>query len=175
LCCDNKILLFLLPSNYNYFLAEWTATLIKFLKDQLNKLQDFYHQSGGNVSGCGNGGTANSGGSTSGSSSCTTSSTTSGNSAAASVSGTGAIVNNGSSAATTAPSGSGSSSTNTSANTSTSGSTPQPSAVNSAQTPASALLPAMTEEQKLAQRQWQYCIQLAKYLYEASDTVCQIS
>jgi len=75
-------------------------------------------------------------------------------------------VSNGSS---TAVPGSGSSNTNMSVNTSTGSATPQPSAVNSTQTPASMSPPAMTDEQKLAQRQWQYCIQLAKYLYEVSD------
>lgn len=160
----------MLPARCN-FLAEWTATLIKFLKDQLNKLQDFYHQSGGNFSGYGSGGTANTAnnsGSTGGNNTCTTSSATSGNNAGGG-SVTGASVNNGSSANPVVPSGSGSSSTNTSVNTSTACSTIQPSAVNSTQTPASTALPTMTEDQKLAQRQWQYCIQLAKYLYEASD------
>jgi hypothetical protein len=43
--------------------------------------------------------------------------------------------------------------------------------VNSTQTAASTSVPTMTEEQKLAQRQWQFCVQLAKYLYEVSVTV----
>ncbi|GLG99952.1 Uncharacterized protein GBIM_06326 [Gryllus bimaculatus] len=90
---------------------EWTQTLNKFLKDQLGKLQDYYHHS-------------NSGG--------------------------------GSSTAGSTPGGS-----------SHGGAVPSPaSQTGQGNSSLNSSLPAMTEEQKLAQKQWTYCIQLAKYLYE---------
>nr|CAD7412729.1 unnamed protein product [Timema cristinae] len=69
---------------------EWTATLIKFLKDQLNKLQDYYHMSSGSTPTRGQ------------------------------------------------------------------GASPAPNTTGA----------AMTEEQKLAHRHWQYCTRLAHFLYE---------
>ena len=34
------------PSQSQFFtVPEWTSTITKYLKDQLNKLSDFYHQS----------------------------------------------------------------------------------------------------------------------------------
>jgi hypothetical protein len=151
-----------LPFHWIYFPAEWTATLIKFLKDQLNRLQDFYHQSGGNVSGAANTG-ANSTAANTGVVNC---SATGGSNAP----GGGGGGNNGSSTATPVASVGGTSCTNAGVNTNASSGTVQPAAVNSAHAPANASLPVMTEEQKLAQRQWQYCVQLAKYLYEVSGT-----
>ncbi|PNF33035.1 hypothetical protein B7P43_G16367 [Cryptotermes secundus] len=130
---------------------EWTATLIKFLKDQLNRLQDFYHQSGGNVSG----GTASTAANSSSvSTGVVNSSATGGNNAAGNGS-----SSNGSSTATPVASAGAASSTNTGVNTNAGSSSVQPTA-------GSTSVPAMTEDQKLAQRQWQFCVQLAKYLYE---------
>ncbi|CAG2067535.1 unnamed protein product, partial [Timema podura] len=70
--------------------TKWTATLIKFLKDQLNKLQDYYHMSSGSTPTRGQ------------------------------------------------------------------GASPAPNTTGA----------AMTEEQKLAHRHWQYCTRLAHFLYE---------
>ncbi|KAJ9582558.1 hypothetical protein L9F63_003116, partial [Diploptera punctata] len=117
---------------------EWTVTLIKFLKDQLNKLQEFYHQSGGsgNNSGSGSSTNTNSG---SGSNSATSNSTSNNNNANSNNAGTINTVSNG--------------------NASSAASSTPTSALNTSP-------PTMNDEQKLAQKQWQYCIQLAKYLYE---------
>lgn len=113
------------------------------------------------------GGTASTGAnSTSVSTGVINSSATGGNNAAGNGSGS-----NGSSAATPVASAGAASSTNTGVNTNTGSSSVQPTAVNSTQTAASTSVPTMTEDQKLAQRQWQFCVQLAKYLYEVSGTV----
>jgi hypothetical protein len=149
-----------------YFSTEWTATLIKFLKDQLNRLQDFYHQSGGNVSGCAGGGSANAVVSGTSASTGVISSATGGSNAPGSGS-----SSSGPSAATPVASAVATSCTNIALNTNAGSNTVQPTAVSSTQIPANTSLPTMTEDQKLAQRQWQYCIQLAKYLYEVSETV----
>lgn len=89
-------------------ISEWTQTLIKFLKDQLQKLQEYYHS--------------------------------------------------GPAAAGATPTGSSSGST-----PNIMGASPAPS--------ASASSTGMNEEHKVAQRQWQYCIQLARYLYEVSRKI----
>ncbi|KAJ9575349.1 hypothetical protein L9F63_025699, partial [Diploptera punctata] len=148
--------------------AEWTVTLIKFLKDQLNKLQEFYHQSGGsgNNSGSGSSTNTNSG---SGSNSATSNSTSNNNNANSNNAGTINTVSNGNAvSSTTSGSANVNSNSNSNVNNANAGSsTPQSSAASS--TPTSALNtspPTMNDEQKLAQKQWQYCIQLAKYLYE---------
>ncbi|XP_057325001.1 mediator of RNA polymerase II transcription subunit 12 [Microplitis mediator] len=100
--------------------TEWTGTLIKFLRDQLSKIQDYYHignQSGHSTPGM-NG-------------SCNSSSTVSNNSG---------IMNNNSTS----------------------------NGINSLQplTPNTNANILMTEEHKLALKQWHYSIQLAKYMFE---------
>lgn len=97
---------------FSLFISEWTGTLIKFLKDQLSKLQEYYHVNH-NVS---NG------------------------------------TNNGSNGSNL----NGNSNSGTANNQPT---TPNPN-------PGPNLGTTMNEDHKLALRQWHYCIQLAKYMFE---------
>ncbi|XP_076661232.1 mediator complex subunit kohtalo [Halictus rubicundus] len=112
--------------------TEWTGTLIKFLKDQLSKLQEYYYIN---------------------------------------IHGTNSISNNGITNNSCNGSSSGSSNSNNSNNTvnnSTSNNNGVPN--NPPTTPNSnnqtAPGNAMNEEHKLALKQWHYCVQLAKYMFE---------
>ena len=103
--------------------SEWTGTLIKFLKDQLSKLQEWYHLGTPTPS------TPNSNGTPNGS--CSNNTPNSSSTSANTANGT---VNN------------------------------QPSTPNSNSQPTTGTV--MSEEHKLAQKQWHYCTLLARYMFE---------
>lgn len=128
-----------------FILAEWTGTLIKFLKDQLSKLQEYYHMGNHVVNTSNNNSTTNNscnGNGTTGTNSSSSNSSNNNNSNNNS-------VNNNNSASNNASNGSANNQppTPTSSSQSTTGST-------------------MNEEHKLALKQWHYCVQLAKYMFE---------
>lgn len=132
------------------FFLEWTTTLIKFMKDQLSKLQEYYQQPG------------------SGSAPLLPSHLS--NSASASPNpNSGANTPNPPTGSSTPSSLNGSSSILNNSLSSFSGTTNlgQPSPAMCENKPASEP-PPMTDLQKVAHRQWHYCVQLAKYLYEVS-------
>lgn len=130
-----------------FVLAEWTGTLIKFLKDQLSKLQEYYHMGNHVANTSNNNSTTNT--------SCNSNGT--------------AGTNNSSS---NSNSSGNNNSNNNSANNSNSASnnTSNGSANNQPPTPTSSSQSAtgstMNEEHKLALKQWHYCVQLAKYMFE---------
>ncbi|XP_014477352.1 PREDICTED: mediator of RNA polymerase II transcription subunit 12 [Dinoponera quadriceps] len=113
--------------------TEWTGTLIKFLKDQLSKVQEYYHMGNHVASANNNNSTPNN--------SCSSNGTT----------------------------GTNNSNNNTNSNVSNA-SNSNGSANNQPATPTSSGQPvtgsAMNEEHKLALKQWHYCVQLAKYMFE---------
>ncbi len=113
-----------------FYHTEWTSTLIKFLKDQLSKLQDYYHL-GSHPTSSSNVNSAVANGSANSSNVSTGGATSSGtpNSQTATTNGINVQPSTPTSTAT-----SGTSSTNSSN--------------------------SMTEEQKLALKQWNYCLQL---------------
>lgn len=116
---------------------EWTGTLIKFLKDQLSKLQEYYHMGNQSVNTSNNNSTTNN-------SSISNGTAGTNNSSSSNNSNNNVNINN-------------TSNSNGSAN-------------NQPPTPTSSSQPAtgstMNEEHKLALKQWHYCVQLAKYMFE---------
>jgi len=116
---------------------EWTGTLIKFLKDQLSKLQEYYHMGNHIVNTGNNNGTTNN--------SCSNSNGTIGTNNTSNNSNNNNNVN-----------GNNISNSNGSANN-------QPPTPTSNQPVMSTI---MNEEHKLALKQWHYCVQLAKYMFE---------
>lgn len=126
-----------------YFLllySEWTGTLIKFLKDQLSKLQEYYHMGSYIANTSNNNNTTNN-----------------------------ACNNNGTTGTNSSSSNNNNNSNNNSANNnnvnnsnnSTSNQSPIPTSSNQSTTGNT-----MNEEHKLALKQWHYCVQLAKYMFE---------
>lgn len=120
-----------------FFYTEWTGTLIKFLKDQLSKVQEYYHMGNHVANTNNNNGTPNN--------SCNSNGTTGTNNSNNNTSNNSNVNNN---------------------NTSNSNGATN----NQPLTPTSSSQPAtgstMNEEHKLALKQWHYCIQLAKYMFE---------
>ncbi|XP_034195865.1 mediator complex subunit kohtalo [Osmia lignaria lignaria] len=113
--------------------TEWTGTLIKFLKDQLSKLQEYYYLNNYITNSISNNGIANN--------SCNSNGTGSNNSNNNSNSN----VNN-----------------NTTNNNGVVNN--QPATPNSSNQVTTGNV--MNEEHKLALKQWHYCVQLAKYMFE---------
>ncbi|XP_015113779.1 mediator of RNA polymerase II transcription subunit 12 isoform X2 [Diachasma alloeum] len=122
--------------------TEWTGTLIKFLKDQLSKISEYYHSGNPLHHPSTTPPTIN--GSCSSSSSSTTPTSTSNPSASSS-----------NPNPTSTPNGS-----------TTGNGTPSmnPSTPNSSQ--QSTPTPSMNDEHRQALKQWHYCVQLAKYMFE---------
>lgn len=120
--------------------SEWTGTLIKFLKDQLSKLQEYYHIGNHAASNGNNNSTTNS------------------------------SSNSNGTAGTSNSNSSNNSNNNNNVNGNNAASNSNGSANNQPPTPTSSSQPAtgttMNEEHKLALKQWHYCIQLAKYMFE---------
>ncbi|KAL6442397.1 hypothetical protein ACFW04_002558 [Cataglyphis niger] len=116
--------------------TEWTGTLIKFLKDQLSKLQEYYHMGNHVANTSNNNSTTNN--------SCTSNGT--------------AVTNNNSN------------NNNSNNNNVNNASNNNNSINNQPPTPTSSSQPVtgntMNEEHKLALKQWHYCVQLAKYMFE---------
>lgn len=135
--------------NIVFILAEWTGTLIKFLKDQLSKLQEYYHMGNHVTNTNNNNSTANN--------SCNSNGTTGTNNSNSSSSNNNSNNNN-------------SNNNNVNNNNSTSNNASNGSANNQSPTPTSSSQSTtgstMNEEHKLALKQWHYCIQLAKYMFE---------
>lgn len=131
-----------------FSLLEWTSTLIKFMKDQLIRLQEYYQQPGSNSvsllpSHLSNSASA----SPNPNSGANTPNPPTGSSTPSSLNGSSGVLNN--------------SLSNLSTNLG------QPSPAMSENKSVSEP-PPMTDLQKVAQRQWHYCVQLAKYMYEVS-------
>lgn len=116
-----------------FLYSEWTGTLIKFLKDQLSKLQEYYYINSHVTNSTSNNGITNN--------SCNGNSSGNNNSNNNSNNNVNCNTNNNNGTATNQPT------TPNSNNQATSGST-------------------MNEEHKLALKQWHYCVQLAKYMFE---------
>ncbi|KAJ8669737.1 hypothetical protein QAD02_000996 [Eretmocerus hayati] len=132
-------------------MTEWTGTLIKFLKDQLTKLQDYYHLGSHGSS----------------SSSSSSSNTNSGNNSSTTATTNGNVSSSSNSATANGASTISSSSSNQTPTTNgiaTQPSTPNPNSTqpNTQCSPTS----NMSEDHKLALRQWHYCTQLARYMFE---------
>jgi len=129
-------------------LAEWTGTLIKFLKDQLSKLQEYYHMGNYVANTSNNNSTTNN--------SCNSNGTT------------GTTNNNNSNSSSSNNNNSNNNSVNN--NNSANNSTSNGSVNNQPPTPTSSSQSTtgstMNEENKLALKQWHYCVQLAKYMFE---------
>ncbi|XP_032668438.1 mediator of RNA polymerase II transcription subunit 12 isoform X2 [Odontomachus brunneus] len=117
--------------------TEWTGTLIKFLKDQLSKVQEYYHMGNHVASTNNNNSTPNN--------SCSNNGTT------------GTNNSNNSSSNNNNVNNSNASNSNGSTNN-------QPPTPTSSSQPISGS--TMNEEHKLALKQWHYCVQLAKYMFE---------
>lgn len=123
---------------YLHFFPEWTGTLIKFLKDQLVKLQDYYYQGdqallASSIPNMANGGTL--------------------------------TVPNTPNASNSSTSSSSSSSSTATASTTSAISNLETNLTSSSNVPCSSK-DDMNEEQKSALKQWQYTLQLAKYMFE---------
>jgi hypothetical protein len=129
--------------------TEWTGTLIKFLKDQLSKLQEYYHL-GGHSSSSSNTNSSNSNITPNG------------------------IANSSSSSTTNNITANGTNSTSQSATTNGVVNA-QPSTPNSNSTSNTQCVPAaaMNEDHKLVLKQWHYCIQLGK-LFIVKECSCTI-
>ncbi|XP_032453194.1 mediator of RNA polymerase II transcription subunit 12 isoform X4 [Nasonia vitripennis] len=119
--------------------TEWTGTLIKFLKDQLSKLQEYYHLGHG----------------TSNSNSNSNPSTTANGTTNSSSTGSGGATPNGTSSS--------SQSVTTNGLVNTQPSTPNSNSNSGTQCASGSV---MNEDHKLALKQWHYCTQLAKYMFE---------
>ena len=122
---------------------EWTGTLIKFLKDQLTKLQEYYHINNHTISSTSSNSISNN--------SCN------GNNA-------GNNNNNNNSSNNVNNNANNNNNNNNSNNNNNNGvANNQPVTPNSS---SQATTGNMNEEHKLALKQWHYCIQLAKYMFE---------
>ncbi|XP_020279147.1 mediator of RNA polymerase II transcription subunit 12 isoform X2 [Pseudomyrmex gracilis] len=146
--------------------TEWTGTLIKFLKDQLSKLQEYYHMDNHvtNPSNSNNNTTnnsCNSNGAVATNNNSTTNNSNNNN------------VNNNSSTPTNNNTTTNNSSNNNTNNNNNSGNNANNSngtVITQPPTPTSSNQQTtgntMNEEHKLALKQWHYCVQLVKYMFE---------
>lgn len=117
-----------------FLYLEWTGTLIKFLKDQLSKLQEYYYINNNTTSSTSSNGIANN--------SCSGNNTGNNNNNNNNNNNVSNNVNNNNNGV----------------------SNNQPATPNSSNQVATGN--TMNEEHKLALKQWHYCIQLAKYMFE---------
>lgn len=146
--------------------TEWTGTLIKFLKDQLSKLQEYYHMDNYVTNPSNSNSTTNN--------SCNSNGAVATNNSTTNNSNNNNINNNSTSNNTTTNANNSSSNTNNNnSNNNNSGNNANNNngtVINQPPTPTSssqhATGNAMNEEHKLALKQWHYCVQLVKYMFE---------
>jgi len=133
-----------------FIMVEWTGTLIKFLKDQLSKLQEYYHM-GNHVAASNNNNMTNNSCNNNGITGTNSSNSNSSSNSSNNNSNNNSVNNN-------------NNNNNSSNNTSNGTGNNQPSTPTSSS--QSATGSTMNEEHKLALKQWHYCVQLAKYMFE---------